>query len=646
MPLAETPLPLLFAGFALWAALSALGLAASWMAAAALLPGRGTLARLQLTLLLQAALTLTCVQALGAAGLLYRPALAVAGLVVFGLTAFVALRRGPLRELLAHDLQQPRALAREAWSTQELLALAVVACAVPYLAQALLIYAFRSWTWDPAWYHVPITSQAITEHGLGFLESHNVRAAGFTRNLELLSVWNVLLPRDSQLDDLAQIPFCALAFVSVAAYLRQLGGSRALSAGLGAAFLLAPPVFMQAGSTHVDIACAALLMTCWQQWTGPRFGRAERLVGLLALFLYLGTKFSGLFHAGLLAPLFLGRGAVEWRYERLAFRQLCLELLYLLPVAFWLGGGLVYLHNLRLHGNPIWPIETRLLGLQLPGAINSAQEWVPPFFQAKGSFVHMVQSWYELPSTIWPDVRGGGFGPLYRYLTLPCGVLVLVDLIRGRELARSASVLGLFALALLVPDPWWPRFTLCAAAAGLGALLLIWQRLRLVWLRRALSLAALGLACAGIVEGFPGLYPLRFLGRALQTKHLERSLIQPADWLWTEEMCRLREHDLREGEAIAFDDSIFFLADLWTTDLRNRVFYLQHPADGEHPSAVWTPAQDAQYLERLRRENATWAAVRPGQHAERALLAAGGRRLFLTPRYQAAVVRTPWAQGR
>jgi hypothetical protein len=632
----------LLPGFILWIALSAFALVASWMTAAALLPGRGTLARLQAALLIHAALTLTVVQALGAIAKLYRPALALVGLCVFGLAAALAWRRGSLKVPLRHDLGQLRSLAREAWRKREILVLAVVACAVPYGAQTLIIYCFRSWTWDPTWYHVPITNYAITEHGLGFLESHNVRVAGFPRNLELLSVWNVLLPRDSQFDDLAQAPFCLLAFVSMAAWARRLGAPRSLAAGLGAALLLAPPIFLQAGSTHVDIACAALLLTTWEQWTAPRFGRAERLIGWVALFLYVGTKLSGLFHAALLLPLFIARCFISWRRDDGA----AVELAWLLPLGLWLGGGLVYLHDWRTHGNPVWPVETRVLGIHLPGTINAAAEWTPPFFQAPGSFMRMVRSWYEMPSPIWPDVRGGGFGPLYRWLSMPCVVLLLTNFIRRRDLARTASVLGLFALALVVPDAWWPRFTICAAAAALGAVCLLWQQLPSVWLRRALSLAALCLACAGIVEGWPGLYPLRFVGRALRRGHFERALIQPIDWLWTEEMCRMREEDLHEGEAIAFDDSIFFLADLWTTNLRNRVIYVQHPSDRDHDPLPSTPALDAQYLQRLRAENATWAAVRPGQSAERALLAAGGKRLFLTPRYQSAVVRTPWAHGR
>jgi hypothetical protein len=625
----------LAAGFALWAALTAFGLVTSWMAAAAVLPDRGTLARLQLTLLIQAAVTLTAVQGLGMFGLLYRPALAALGFVLFAAVGALALKR-PFAFALARDLQQVRSFFGDAFRDRELLALAVLACAVPYGVQALIIYCFRSWTWDPAWYHVPITNFAITEHGLGFLGSHNIRASGFTRNLELLSVWNVLLPKDSQLDDLAQAPFCLLLFASMAAWARDLKASRSLAAGLGAALLLAPPVFLQAASTHVDIACAALLLTTWQQWTGPRFGKTERAIGCIALFLYMGTKFTGLFHAGLLLPLF----AVRCFFRRPAAR----EFVWLVPAAFWLGGGLVYLHNLRTYGNPVWPIEKTILGIHLQGGINAAQEWVPPFFTARGSFLRMLHSWYEMPHPIWPDVRGGGFGPLYRWLTLPCALVLPVALIR-RDFARAASIAGLFALALVVPDPWWPRFTFCAAAAALACFALTSELLRFAWPRRAISLAALVLACAGIVEGWPGFYPLRFMNRALKTPHLARSTIQPADWLWTEEMCRMREEELRAGEAISYDDSIFFMSDLWTTDLRNRVVFVQHPAD--NGTLQWTSREtDQQFLDKLKAENVTWAAVRPGMSGERALLAAGGKRLFLTPRYQAAIIRTPWAHQK
>ena len=87
----------------------------------------------------------------------------------------------------------------------------------------------------------------------------------------------------------------------------------------------------------------------------------------------------------------------------------------------------------------------------------------------------MVRSWYTVPppSAMRPDVRVGGFGPLFRFCTLPCLLLVAMSSAFGRRVADGVSVLGLFLLALLVPDAWWPRFTLCAAAAALAALTLV-----------------------------------------------------------------------------------------------------------------------------------------------------------------------------
>jgi hypothetical protein len=128
---------------------------------------------------------------------------------------------------------------------------------------------------------------------------------------------------------------------------------------------------------------------------------------------------------------------------------------------------------------------------------------------------------------------------------------------------------------------------------------------------------------------------------ALSRDHLGRALLQPVAWLWTEPMCRLREERLRAGDAIAYDDSVFFLSDFWTIDLRNRVVYVQHASDGENRAAPPDPAADARYLEKLRAEHARWAAVRPGGHAERALLGLGAQPLFVTPRYSAVVLELP-----
>ena len=171
--------------------------------------------RAQAAILLGLASVLTCVQALGAAGQLRRAPLAALGLCIFGAQLAFA-GRGAL-QVLRRDLQTPLRMLREAWAEREPLALAVPAAAFALGVQALLAVCFRAWGWDAVWYHVPITNLAIQEHGLGFVPTSGEWLLGYPRNLELISVWNVLLPGSTLLENVAQLPFAALGCLSLAA---------------------------------------------------------------------------------------------------------------------------------------------------------------------------------------------------------------------------------------------------------------------------------------------------------------------------------------------------------------------------------------------------------------------------------------------
>ena len=651
--LQDPALPLA-AGYLLWAALSALAIAAGWMLSAAYMPGAGRLARWQAAFLVTASLILTTVQGLGAVGALARAPLALVGLALAGVGIALALgsRRAGGTSLSASargDAGALAAVAREALASREPIALAAVAALVPIAVSLAIVALLPSWGWDPVWYHTPITNLAVQGHSLGFAETHDVRAAGQPRVVELLSVWNVLLPRDLALDDAAQLPFAALGAIALAAWARRVGASRAQAAGIGACWALAPPVFLQLHSTHVDVAAGALLVTAWVALTGPRFGRAERWTALAAMALYAGTKQSGLFHGAFLGPLFVARAAVAARAElarggRLA--PLAGEALLALGALFWLGGGLVYARNALVWGNPTWPYAARLpiLGLALPGPLDPAREWTRPFFLTPGSLRQLVRSWWTLPPLLWPDIRGGGYGPLFRWLTLPCTGLAAAALFRRPQRREGAAILGLFALALAVPDAWWPRYALAAPAAALAALALVRSWIRGARAGRLLGAAAAALAVAGIAEGWPGYHVLPLLGPAAQRTHAERATIRCIDWLWPEAAARRRETELREGDAIAYDGGVYFLGQLWARDLRNRALYLPHPADGRRRPP--SPSDDDAWMRTLRARGAVWAAVARGSRAEHALSASGAEMLFELPRSSARMWRlAPAADG-
>ncbi len=644
------PLLPLVGGYLLWAALTALVALASWLFAAVYLPGHGAAVRWQSALLVATALVLTAVQGLGAVRALTRTSLALAACSLSGtVIVLAALRarraaRPEVPSLLARrDLALPGALAREAFTTREPLALAALAALVPLALSISIVVLLRSWGWDPVWYHTPITNLAIQEQSLGFVETHDVRAAGQPRVVELLSVWNVLLPRDLALDDAAQLPFALLGALAVAAWTRRLGSTRVQAAGLGACWILAPPVFLQLHSTHTDIAAGALLLTAWVALTGPDFRRPQRWTALGAIALYAGTKQSGLFHGLFLGPLFLGRAVFEVRAARRRGEPLwpfVPEVLLALATLFWLGGGLVYLRNALVWGNPTWPYAARLpLGIALPGPLDPEREWSRPFFLTPGSLAQLVRSWWTLPPLIWPDVRGGGFGPLFRWLTLPCTALVAVGVVLPGRRREAAAIVGLFVAALVVPDAWWPRYALAAPAGALAALAFVRGRLGSPLAGRLVGAAAVALAVAGISEGWPGYHVLNLLGPAAQRNHAERATIRSIDWLWPESGARRRETELRSGDAIAYDDGVYFLGELWARDLRNRVLYLPHPADQRARRQPPSAAEDAAWLARLRAEHAVWAAVGRHSRAEHALASVGAQPLFDVPRSAARVWR-------
>lgn len=553
--------------------------------------------------------------------------------------------------LARSDLGAPLRLARESFALREPALLGLVAALVPLGVASWMVWCLRSWNWDPIWYHVPITSFAIQDHSVGWAATHNDRAAGFARGLELLSVWNVLLPRDSQLDDAAQLPFALLALLALAAWLRRIGASRPLAIGLGALWLLIPAVFLQLSSTHVDVACGALFIAAWVWLTEPRFGPAERWLSLLAFALYASIKFTGLFHLALAAPIIVFRaGGLVLEARRTGrLGRLTLEALALAGVVLWLSSP-TYLHNLVAHHNPVWPIRTRVpwSGELLSGSIDRETEWTAPFFLTPGSLGEAVKSWYGPYPALWPDVRGGGWGPLFRWLGAPALALAALFAI-GRPARREAfASLGLFVLAVLVPSAWWPRFVLGAPAAGLAALALLHGRLARAplggWLSRGLSLAAVAVAVAGFLQGFPGLGPLAdpaVRARAASAAHVERATLQVIGWMWPEESSRLREAELREGDVVAYDTSVDFLAELWTHDLRNRIDLASHAWDDAGGRTPPSERDDVAYLTRLRELGAVWAAVRPGGRAEAILRAIGSVRLFVCGHSNAVMYRLP-----
>lgn len=633
-------------GWIVWLVESAFVLAASYAAAVAVYPDRTVLDRFVLTMMVDVGVILLAIHLCGFVGQLYAWPLGVVA-ALLGAAVVLAARRftppGVLAATLGRDLRAPARLAADTLREREVAVGTLIPAALAMATCMVMVWYYRSWTWDPVWYHVPKTSLAIQEHTVRWLSIPNSQTQGDPGNVELLAAWNCIFPRDNRFDDSSQLPFLLVGAAVTAAWARKVGASRPLSAALGATWVALPPVFLQAHSTHVDVAWNSVFAAAIYFTTGAP-ERRDRWVSFLCWGLFLGMKFTGLFHLGLWGPWLLGRAVVEVARtppgRRLALAgDVAASGLFAL-----LLGGFKYVQNLINTGNFLYPFIVRFkwLGIELPGEFDPAVEYgsahdrSPTFFGAPNALHDLVSSWFNDHPFYSPDVRSGGFGPAFRWLLLWCVVAVAFDVLRGRNWRRGLLPLALFVECLQVPVPYMSRFVLAAGVASLVCTAVVFSELRWRPVRLALSLALVGLTWHGYTEAYRGfiVHP-RYLERARRLDAAGRNALQLDTFLWPTRWAAARERELDAGDVLAYDEGVHFLNDLFNHDFDARVVFVSSRTAPEP------------YVARIRALRPKWVGVTRGTAAEQALVGLGGEFLFQTPDSPMAMYRLRWpATGR
>lgn len=630
-------------GWIVWLMESALCAAASYAAAAAVYRDRGVLDRVVAAFAIGTGLVLFALHATGFAGVLSPLPLGVFSTALFAAVTALSLRSlggaGALRDLVLRDLGAFPRLARDTLGQREIAVLTAVPAVLATGTVMLMCWYYRSWTWDPVWYHVPKTSYAIQERSLAWLDTANIWTQGNPHNIELLAVWNCIWQRDSRLDDSSQVPFLLMGWAVIAAWARRVGATRPLAFAAGAVWVAMPPVYLQAHSTHVDVAWNAIF-TAAIYFTLGRPERRDRWMGFLCWGLFLGSKYTGLFHLALWGPWLLGRAIVEVR-DTPAGQRLRASLDVAASGLFALGlGCFKYIQNFRHTGNPMFPfdVKVRALGLHFPGPSDPGREYgsgpdqSPTFFGAPNALQELLTSWYNDRPFYCPDVRSGGFGPVFRWLLLFAIVALAVDLLRGRNWRRGLLPLALFVEALMVPVPYMTRFILSAGCASLVIFCIVHRDLKLPAGRFVLSAALVALTWHGYQEGYRGfiVHP-RYFEQARRATPAERASMQIDTFLWPSQWMLAKERELGPGDVLAYDEGVHFLGDLWSHDYDHRVVFVSSAGDPEA------------YVRRLRAMRAKWVGVTVGTPAEAALRAAGATWLFHTPDSPMAMFRMPAA---
>ncbi len=514
------------------------------------------------------ALVLSSVRILGSAHWLTGPALL--GTWIAAALALAVLTR-PARSLVP-----VRELATRA--TAPLLAAAFVAL----VAASLAAFWLPVWQWDALGYHLPYVNFVLVAHGLDGVPDDMPYVSTYPHNVEsLIIALRALLP-DDRLVDLAQIPFGLLGAVAIAGIARRCGAARPPALAAGAAWVVAPAVFLQMPTDYVDVASAALFLSAvyFVLSASGAPGAPDGSVGLvastssasrsatrralvlggLALGLYLGTKPNAPLSAAVVAILLLWVG--------LRARERGAALVALLLVA--IGSETFVLNALRF-GNPVWPVEVHIGPFVLHGK-TSMQHLLDS--GAAAPHLHgwlpwrVLRSWTALTSPPVFDMRIGGFGVLVLAAMPPA----LVTLLRRSGPVPRRLMWGAIGASVIAPDPAVARYVL-----GLPALLLAFAAARAGavpsrW-RPWVGALAGALALSQIVYAWPGLTgegpPL---GAYARMSDAERARAVGADGPPTPFMeARSR---VGPGETFAFDQSLELPYLAWERDLRYRAVWI------------------------------------------------------------------------
>jgi 4-amino-4-deoxy-L-arabinose transferase-like glycosyltransferase len=400
------------------------------------------------------------------------------------------------------------------------------------LALRLPVVDYDGWS-----YHL-VFVDAWLQHDALVLVPQRPWTAGYPAATELLTTWLAAFTRTDALTGFTALIPIPLAIAATTGLARSFGADRRRALLAGLLFGMIPALVALAGTTYVDAASVAAVLTTW--WLGLRVVRGERdrsavlLLGIAAG-LALGTKGTNVL---LLAPVLAVAGllllrdvAVRRAGERGVGPALGRLALLLLPVL--LLGASWYLKNLVVHGNPLYPFA---MG-PFAGPTTLAEfAFVPPELEGSSWIGQLARSWLaDWDLARYPyNVRPGGLGrawPVILALAIGGGLL----LVRRRQaLALSLVVLPAVVTLAVMPMPWYARLTLFVpgvalplAAVALGALR---PRLALAGGLGLVGLAAVSLAFANIRPNIdlrpasPGVASAReYLGLVLDSDAARRS---------------------------------------------------------------------------------------------------------------------------
>lgn len=269
--------------------------------------------------------------------------------------------------------------------------------------------------WDSLNYHFTFAVEWLKHGNLGMPITvfDDPSPSYYPINGSLIYLWLIFPLKNVFLADLGQIPFFALALLSIYSISRKSSLNREYSFFVAGLFILIPNFFKQLQIAYVDVMVAGLFLVSLNYLfnLNEDFSWKNTFIFSASLGLLFGTKTIGLPYSFLLIAPFIYLSIKNTRG---------LYLLMISLIIIFLLGGFSYARNFLDTGNPLYPLQFNLFGKNIFKGVMDINAYT----------AHFKVSDYSLGKALFHE----GLGLQTVLLVLPSVFLALpVALVRQRK---------------------------------------------------------------------------------------------------------------------------------------------------------------------------------------------------------------------
>ena len=394
------------------------------------------------------------------------------------------------KELIKQFRELKRSLASflNLVSGHKILLIIFVLAVVQVCWWAFQAYLFPPYAFDALMYDLPKVAHILQSGGIEEFQAGSIYVNTYPFNIELLFLWNVIYLGNDILVNGTQIVFALFAVLAIYQTARRVGvkPEHALFAMI---FLFIPIVVQQATTCLIDLATCSLFLIAVNFILLKDRPKINMLMLGLLIGIMLGAKYSLALPSPVifLAVLFLVLQEIRTEKrtanaQSISARKKVLQDFFLFITPIVAIGGIWYIRNYILFGNPMAPIEVNLMGNTLfPGSVTPAD--ISHDTPVLTDPYTIVNAWMERSAPNWDrqyyTCTGGrgGFGPMFAILLLPSIFFALIIAFK-RRLRGYLITSVVFILAFLAtPMNWYSQYTIFICGFGIISFTVIMEHL-------------------------------------------------------------------------------------------------------------------------------------------------------------------------